>query len=133
MKLLEQIKNISYKIKPVLEVNLRFFLICSLAGAIWGTSTPGLNMWPVAWFFLVPLLVCLKLDNSLRRGFLYSLAFGSFYHLVATSWFAALYPLNWMGLNNVSGILLATFVLIVLSVYQGVFIAIFGFVDLLYF
>lgn len=118
--------NLLNKSKTFFSVDLRFFLICCISGAFWGTSAPGYDLWLLAWIGLSPLLIIIALDNSPRKAFIYSLGFGFFYNLVYLGWFAGLFPLRWLGLNDFLAVLLIIFVLIVIPLYQAIFIGLFG-------
>lgn len=108
------------------KVNLRLFLICCIAGCFTGLSAPGFDLWIFAWIGFIPLFVIISTEKSSKKAFIYSFGFGFFYHLIYLSWFAGLYPLGWLGLNPVQGVLLIAFVMAFTAFYMGILSAMAG-------
>lgn len=73
-------------------------------GALLGLSSPGFDLWWIAWVGLVPLFVLLRSCSGLFDAGMIGLAFGFAYHLVCHRWILELYPLtvfqihDWLGL-----------------------------------
>jgi apolipoprotein N-acyltransferase len=122
MNKIESYKKIFELIKP----DRKYFWVCCLSGAITGTAAPGLDQWYFAWAGFIPLILILYFEKSLPKSATYASGFGFFYHLVYLSWFAGLHPLHWMGLNTISSICLAAFVLMFLSFHQALSVMFFG-------
>ncbi|HEY9712540.1 MAG TPA: hypothetical protein V6C72_03660, partial [Chroococcales cyanobacterium] len=95
-------------------------------GCLLGLSSPGFDLYAVAWFGLVPLLVLLraaqgKIDAAMTGG-----VFGLGYYLVSLSWYLGLFPLNWLGLQDWLGIQAAVIVWLVESLHQSLLFAAFA-------
>lgn len=79
-------------------------------GAILGLSSPGFDVWWLAWVGLVPLFVLLRSCKGLFDAGSIGFAFGFAYHLVCHRWILELYPLtvlqihDWLGLLAIGGI-----------------------------
>lgn len=63
-------------------------------GAILGLSSPGFDLWWLAWFGLAPLFVLVRSCRGLFEAGSIGLAFGFAYHLVCHRWILELYPLT---------------------------------------
>ena len=69
-------------------------------GCLFGLSSPGFDLWWLAWVGLAPLLVLIQgARNKLEAGII-GLSFGMGYHLVALAWYLGLYPLRWLGMED---------------------------------
>jgi apolipoprotein N-acyltransferase len=101
--------------------------LCLAAGCVLGLSSPGIDLWPIAWFGLVPLLLiiqsCRGQDRAIVAAAVFGFTFGLGYNLVALSWYLGLYPLAWLGLNDIFGIQAAGFVWLAESAHQALLYA----------
>lgn len=86
-------------VPPSMKLPLGF-----LMGAILGLSTPGFDQSYLAWFGLVPLLILVRACRSRPQAFLTGFAFGAGYYAISLSFFTGMYPLRWMGLNEILGL-----------------------------
>lgn len=97
------------------------------SGALLGCSSPGLDMWWLAWFGLIPLIIltlsCKRHFEALLLGFV----FGVGYYLVSLRWllelysYAAFYVGDWLGLVATAQMWLLE------SMHEACLYAIFGF------
>ncbi len=101
-------------------------LMSAVCGAIGGLAAPGLEQSYLA--FLAPCALLLLLSRasepwtSACRGF----AFGTGYNLVYLSWFLAFRPVFAQNSYIIPGELLGGIFLILVSVWQGIFISVFA-------
>lgn len=106
-----------------------FALLAAIgSGAIMGLSAPGFDQWYLAWFGLVPLFLLVIGSESLLQATLRGFAYGTAYHLVYLNWYLNLHPLNWMGLNDWQSVGLACLSWLIVSMHQGIMVAIVSFV-----
>jgi apolipoprotein N-acyltransferase len=73
-------------------------------GCLLGLSSAGFDQSWLAWCGLAPLLVLIALCRQPAEAILVGFGFGLGYHLVALRWYLGLYPLKWMGLNDLLAI-----------------------------
>lgn len=111
-----------------MSLNKKYLTILFLSGILAAASSPGFNIWFMAWIAFIPLLVIIAIENSHSKSLIYSFVFGFCYYLGALSWFSGLFPLYWLGLSTIQSILLITFVLLFISIYQAMYVCIFGLV-----
>lgn len=102
------------------------FTAAAASGALLGLSAPGLDQWYFAWVGLIPLLLLTASANSPWQAFFRGLVFGTAYNLVYLNWYLALYPLDWLGFNQWQSMLLAAAAWLIVSLHQGLIIAIFA-------
>ncbi len=117
--------NISI-LKPRLEPKV--FLLLSICGAILGLSAPGFEQWYIAWFGVVPLLLAACSSNGMWQALLRGFVFGTAYSLVYANWLLGLQPLEWLNFNSWQGWLLAGAAWIIISMHQGLIVALFALV-----
>jgi apolipoprotein N-acyltransferase len=75
--------------------------IALLFGCLLGLSSAGFDHSWLAFCGLAPLLVLLTVCRSKTEAAVTGFVFGLGYHLVALSWYFGLFPLRWMGVNDV--------------------------------
>lgn len=63
-------------------------------GAILGLSSPGFDLWYIAWFGLAPLFILLRSVRNLLEAGAIAISFGFAYNLVCHRWLLDLYPLT---------------------------------------
>ena len=115
----QQLKNQSIpKEFPILAM-----LVC---GSILGLSAPGIELWYLAWIGVVPLILAVSASKNVWSAFLQGLVFGTAYNLTAQQWYLGLQPLDWLGFNAWQGLLLSTTAWLVISVHQGLIVALFA-------
>ena len=101
-------------------------------GAILGLSSPGFDIWWLAWIGLVPLLVLARSCNSFLTSGMVGFAFGFAYHLVCHRWILGLYPLTTFQVHDSVGALAVWSAWFIESAHQALLIAIFsGFASVL--
>ncbi len=96
------------------------------AGALLGLSAPGFEQGYIAWFGLVPLLLLAVASPSFVQALWRGLVFGTAYNLVYLNWYFHLHPLDWMGFAWWQSILMAAAAWLIVSLHQGVLIALFS-------
>jgi apolipoprotein N-acyltransferase len=99
-----------------------------LFGALLGLSTPGFEHAWLAFVGLAPLLVLLSLCRSAGAGLLTGFCFGLGYHLVSMSWYFGLYPLGWMGLNDILSFQTVGLAWLLESAHEALIFALFAWV-----
>jgi apolipoprotein N-acyltransferase len=88
-------------------------------GCLLGLSSPGFDLSFLAWIGLVPLLVLLRAANGRLEASLIGLLFGLGYHLVGLSCYLGLYPLRWLGVDDIFGIQAAAAVWFLESTHEA--------------
>lgn len=97
------------------------YVWAALAGALLFVSFPKLDLWPAAWFFLVPLLLCLR-GKSWRDAFVLGTFSGAVAYLGIVYWvIVAVHRYGEMPLLLAVPVLLL--LVIYLSLYWGAFAA----------
>jgi apolipoprotein N-acyltransferase len=92
-------------------------------GCVLGLSTPGFDLWWLAWVGLVPLLLLLQSCRGKLEATLIGFSFGFGYQLLALRWLIGLYPLRWLGFSDSFGIQAAVFVWILEALHQSLLFA----------
>ncbi len=95
-------------------------------GCLLGLSSPGFDIWWLAWLGLAPLLVLLRGAGGKLQAASIGLAFGFGYQLVSLRWLLGLYPLHWMGLGDLLGFQAAVFAWLIEALHQALLIAAFS-------
>ncbi len=75
--------------------------IALLFGGVLGLSSAGFDHSWLAFCGLAPLLVLITVCRSKTEAAVNGFVFGLGYHFVALSWYFGLFPLRWMGINDV--------------------------------
>lgn len=86
-------------VRPAMKMPPAFLL-----GALLGLSTPGFDQSYLAWIGLVPLLILVRACSSRTQAFLTGFTFGAGYYALSLSFFTGMYPLRWMGLQDILGL-----------------------------
>jgi len=92
------------------------WLLAVISGLLLVFSFPGFNLFFLAWFALVPLLIAID-KVSRKTAFLLGLVTGAIYFFQMTYWIIPLYPYANLFLTTFAAILLMAY----LCVYVGVF------------
>ncbi len=92
-------------------------------GCLLGLSSPGFDIWWLAWVGLVPLLVLIHSLKSKMQAVSVGILFGMGYKLVSLCWILGLYPLQWLGFSDWIGFQAALFVWLVECVHQAILLA----------
>ncbi len=95
-------------------------------GCILGLSTPGFDMWFLAFVGLVPLLLLIQGCRQRREAVIVGFSFGMGYYLTALRWFLGLHPLNWLSLNDLLSVQAAAAVWIIAAAHQALLITAFA-------
>lgn len=75
-------------------------LVAAASGALLGLSAPGFGQWYLAWFGLIPFFLLAAGSSGWRGAAVRGWCFGTFYNLVALSWFLKLSPPWWVGIHG---------------------------------
>ncbi|MBI3590555.1 MAG: apolipoprotein N-acyltransferase [Candidatus Melainabacteria bacterium] len=103
----------------------KIFLIF-LCGSLLSLSAPGYDLWIIAWFGLTPLFIIINTSKKIKEVISYSFLFGLGYNLGYLNWLFSLHPLNWLGFNDFTSIVISVFVLVTVAVYNSLYFVIFG-------
>jgi apolipoprotein N-acyltransferase len=104
-----------------------FILLFALAaGAALGLSAPGFDQWYLAWFGLVPLLWLTGTARNAVQAAFRGLAFGTGYNVVYMCWYLSLRTVFLVGTFRCVSDLMPAAAWLLMSVHQGLFIAIFA-------
>ncbi|MBX9686731.1 MAG: apolipoprotein N-acyltransferase [Candidatus Obscuribacterales bacterium] len=95
-------------------------------GALLGLSSPGFDIWWLAWVGFVPLFVLLRASGGLWDAGLSGLAFGFAYHLVCHRWILELYPLTVVQIHDLLGMLVVYSLWFIESMHQALLLAVFA-------
>jgi apolipoprotein N-acyltransferase len=95
-------------------------------GALLGISTPGFDLWWVAWIGLAPLLVLVRASRTQFEATMTGLLFGLGYYLVALSWYLGLFPLRWLGIDDWVAVQAVGLVWVLESVHEALLLAAFA-------
>lgn len=104
----------------------KVFALLAASGALLGLSAPGFDQWYLAWFGLVPLLLAVTSGQGALQTLLRGFIFGTAYSYVYLNWYLDLQPLDWLGFQGWEGMALATAAWTVVTVAQGIIIAVFS-------
>ncbi len=111
---------------PKSSGRLKLYLLAIVTGSILGLSAPGIELWPIAWFGLAPLLLLSVSSAGIVEAFLHGLLFGTAYNLVYMNWYLGLQPLDWLGFNEWQGWALAVAAWLFVTILQGLIVATFS-------
>jgi apolipoprotein N-acyltransferase len=100
--------------------------VAVIFGCLLGLSSASFGLWALAWFGLVPLMVLVRGARTKFEAIFVGWAFGTGYHLVGLSWYLGLYPLHWLGLEDLFGIQLAAVVWLIESLHEALLFAAFA-------
>lgn len=95
-------------------------------GAILGLSSPGLDVWWLAWIGLVPLLILARSCSNFLSSSLIGFTFGLAYHLVCHRWILELYPLTTFQIHDSVGAVAVLSAWLLESAHQALLIALFA-------
>lgn len=96
-------------------------------GAILGLSSPGFDIWWLAWVGIVPLFILLRSARSWLEASLIGFAYGFAYHLVCHRWILDLYPLTVMQIHDWLGMLALWAAWFLEAAHQAILMAIFAY------
>lgn len=122
----EKKKAKTEKKPPKSNGRLKLYLLAIITGSILGLSAPGIELWPIAWFGLAPLLLLSVSSVGIVEAFLHGLLFGTAYNLVYLNWYLGLQPLDWLGFNQWQGWALAVSAWLFVAIHQGLILGIFS-------
>lgn len=98
-------------------------VISILAGYFLSLSAPGYDFWFIAWIGLSPLFIIINTSKKIKEIILFTFLFALSYNIPYLSWLFSLHPLNWLGLNNFTSIMISLLALLSVSVYNSLFFA----------
>ena len=96
-------------------------------GALLGLSSPGFDIWWIAWVGLVPLFILIRSCRGLLEAGTIGLAFGFAYHLVCHRWILELYPLTVVQIHDVLAMAAVWSMWFGEALHQALLIALFSF------
>ena len=109
-----------------LQDELPYALTALVSGLAFGLSAPGWDQWYIAWFAMAPLLVVAlrsaEPSQAAFRGFL----FGTAYNIMYFAWTHDVHDAFWIGSLSNFPLLVKYSTWIVLSIWQGLLVAIFA-------
>lgn len=97
-----------------------------LFGCLFGLSSPGFEMWWLAWIGLAPLLILVQALDTKIQAALTGLAFGLGYHLVGLSWYLGLESMSWLGIHEIFGWQLTILIWLIEALHQSLLISAFA-------
>lgn len=100
--------------------------VAFFSGCLLGLSSPGFELWWLAWIGLIPLLILIRGSDSPLESGLSGLLFGFGYHGVSLSWYLGLAPLAWLGLPETLGMAGAALVWLLEVLHQSILPCIFA-------
>ena len=113
------------------ESNLRLekhaILLSFISGLVFALSMPGYNLGILAWVGLIPLLLIINNNKSIRKSLVCSFVFGLGFNLLNLKWFLGLHPLEWLGFSNNTSFVMTRLIWMYISTYSSYFMVIFGF------
>ncbi len=95
-------------------------------GALLGLSSPGFDIWWIAWIGLLPLLVLLRSCRGLFDAFMIGIAFGFAYNLVCQRWILALYPLTVFQIHDILSLVAVWSLWFIEAIHQALLLAAFS-------
>ena len=95
-------------------------------GALLGLSSPGFDLWWIAWVGIMPLFVLLRSCRGSFDAGMMGLAFGFAYHLVCHRWILELYPLTVLQIHDWLGLIAVWTVWFVEALHQALLFAVFA-------
>lgn len=97
-----------------------------LFGCLFGLSSPGFELWWLAWIGLAPLLILVQALDTKLQAALTGLAFGLGYHLVGLSWYLGLESMSWLGIHEIFGWQLTILVWLIEALHQSILMSAFA-------
>ncbi|MCC5650978.1 apolipoprotein N-acyltransferase [Nostoc sp. XA013] len=99
-------------------------LIALASGILMGLTVAPVGAWFLAWIALVPLWVLVVTSAKGKNQSPPALFWGIGYHGVALSWITGIHPMTWLGVPWLPSLLITLFCWGFISVFGGVFVAI---------
>ena len=103
-------------------------LLIFISGVFLSLSAPGYDLWFLAWVAISPLFIAINTSKRIKDAVVYSFLFGFGYNFWYLKWIYSLHPLEWLGFDTKSSILISLLAYIVVVTYNGLFFALFGFI-----
>ncbi|MCC7529706.1 MAG: hypothetical protein IT342_14380, partial [Candidatus Melainabacteria bacterium] len=100
--------------------------LCIAAGAVLALSAPGFNQWYLAWFALSPLFLFIYTSKSFLQAAIRGAAFGLGYHLVFLIWYTGIHPLSWIGIDDISSLVITSTCYLFETCHHTLLVAIFA-------
>lgn len=100
--------------------------VAFVSGCLLAGSTPGFDIWWLAWVSIAPFLVLLRGAGSKLAAVITGFAFGLGFYAAALSWYFGLYPLRWLGVQDWLAIQAVTLVWLFESIHQSLLLAAFA-------
>ncbi|MBW4455223.1 MAG: apolipoprotein N-acyltransferase [Nostoc indistinguendum CM1-VF10] len=99
-------------------------LIALASGILMGLTVAPVGAWLLAWVALAPLWVLVVTSAKRKNQSPPALFWGIGYHGVALSWITGIHPMTWLGVPWLPSLLITLFCWGFISVFGGVFVAI---------
>lgn len=101
-------------------------IIIALSGVLLSFSSPGYDLWFLAWICISPLFIFINNSKNLPETLLISFVFGFSYGLGYLHWLFSLHPLTWLGLSSFESLLVSSLAVIVPSLQQALLFVLFA-------
>ena len=120
-------KPIKWKVfrEKIIEEKI-FTLFGFFSGVFLSLAMPGFNLYHLAWFALIPLIMLIDSSKYLVKTVKYSFVFGMGFYLPVLSWLLGLHSLEWLGFNYIQSIFLTVFIWLGVSLYSSCYYILFG-------
>ena len=101
-------------------------IINLVSGFLLSLSSPGYDLWFLAWFCLVPFFILINISKKLKETLLLSFIFGFTYNINSLKWLFTLHPLNWLGLSTKESFFVSLAALFLPVFYNSLFFILFS-------
>lgn len=82
------------------------------------------NLEILTWISIIPFIISVnKLKCSLREGYKFGFRYFMIFYIVVFSWILELYPLDWMGINNIVSFIIIGLAWVTLAVIEAAIMA----------
>ncbi len=106
--------------------SLKVLALCLVAGAVLALSAPGFGQWYLAWFALSPLFLFIYTSKTVWQATARGAAFGLGYHLVFLIWYTGIHPLSWIGIDDISSLVITSTCYLFETCHHTLLVAIFA-------
>lgn len=97
------------------------------AGLLMGLAPAPLNLWPLAWFALIPLWRLVVLQQHWTKALLLGAVWGTGYHGLALSWITGVHPMTWMGVPWFASLIIAVACWTIITLWGAVLVGFWSF------
>lgn len=100
------------------------YTLSFLSGMGMGITVAPVGAWFLAWIALAPLWVLVVTSAPRKNPYPFALSWAIAYHGVALSWITGIYPMDWLGVPSLPGLLITGFCWAFISLWGGFFASI---------